>query len=571
MARPSHDDVLKAFNEQLLTAEAAWNKHLRKFQHNYNQYIYSPATTAEERKRDKMYVHHVYQQIETIVPRMVTPDPKFDLEPRENQDADQVRTTQVKIDYDLDRDRFIEKQVELAKTTLICGVCVGKVIWDRKRTKIKRHNWDSNPEEVDAGNESPVYEEMITEKDGASLIPVNLWDFFPQPGPTCIENMDHLFHRSWLTKAELEARFDLKADDGKALYKNKTKALQLKPGGGANEPHLPNEESEDIKGRRGDRYEVIERWKKNRLTVVVNREVVIRDCENPYWHKKIPFVSASSQPDIRSFVGISEIEVIENIVRMIHKFENLRMRAAEFAVNPVLKMRRGMKGGSRIEWRPGAQIYLDRPDDITTEIANTNLQAGWAEVQAYLGYMQQVSGVSPFIAGADPATSGVNQETATGASILQAEANKRLALKLLQMQVMYSKVAKFFVQLNQQYMTAPEMVRIVGADGAEWHRVTPQSIAGEYDIRASNSTESLAKTAETQRLQEALMTLSNYQGVQMSDGSVVDIKYPLKQLMNLIGLDGEKCFTMPMTQMADLPPGSGTSAPEAQPGMPIQI
>src|SRR5690606_34929591 len=149
---------------------------------------------------------------------------------------------------------------------------------------------------------------------------------------------------------------------------------------------------------------------------------------------------------------------------------------------PVIKMRRGMKGGHGIDWRPGAQVYLDRPDDIQTETANTNLQAGWAEVQAYLGYMQQVSGVSPFIAGADPSVSGINQETATGASILQAEANKRLALKLLQMQVMYTKVAKMFVQLNQQFMTAPEMVRIVGADGMKWMHVRPEDIAGEYDV-----------------------------------------------------------------------------------------
>lgn len=540
MARPSHEDVIKGFCDQLDKAEKAWKPHLLQFQHNYDQYLNNPAKTKREKSKDAMYVHHVYQQIETIVPRMVTPDPKFDLDPREAQDEEKVTLTQQKIDYDLERDRFVEKQVEMAKTTLICGITVGKVIWDKRERNATYHDWEAGPDEPATGSKK------IVERNGPSLIPVNLFDFFPQPGPTNVESMDHIFHRTWLTEGELKARADLKGKDGKPLYKNINKALALGVhGAAAADKELSNERPEDADGRRGDRFEVIERWKRGRLTTVVNRSVVIRDCGNPYWHGQLPFVAASSQPDVRSFVGISEIEVIENIVRMIHKFENLRMRAAEFAVNPVIKMRRGMKGGHSIDWRPGAQIYLDRPDDIQTEIPNTNLQAGWAEVQAYLGYMQQVSGVSPFIAGADPSTSGINQETATGASILQAEANKRLALKLLQMQVMYSKVAKFFVQLNQQFMTTPEMIRVVGAEGIKWVSVDPQSIAGEYDVRSSNSTESLAKSGEIQRLNDVLMTLSQYAQMQMSDGTVVDIKYPLKKLLDTIGVDSDKCFTMP--------------------------
>lgn len=542
MARPSHDDVCKEFTQQLLEAEQAWRPHLLKFKHNYDLYLNNKKMSEKEKKKDLLYVHHIYQQIETIVPRMVTPDPKFDLEPREGQDEQQVRAMQRKVDYDIEIDRFVEKQVELSKTALICGLCVGKVIWDRKKSRVKRHNF--NDAAIASGEEDATYSQEIVERDGPSLIPINMFDWFPQPGPTSIEAMEYCFHRTWLTQTELEARADLKDEDGKPLFKNIKKAIDSKPSDGSNEMHLPNESSDDAKGRRGNRYEVIERWKRGRLTVVVNRKTVIRDCANPYWHGRLPFVAASSQPDIRSLVGISEVEVIENIARMIHKFENLRIRAAEFAVNPVLKMKRSLKGGDRVDWRPGGRIYLDRLDDITTETANPNLQAGWAEVQAYLGYMQQVSGVSPFIAGADPSVSGINQETATGASILQAEANKRLALKLLQMQTMYSKVAKMFVQLNQQFMTENQLVRIAGADGYQWVEISPQEIAGAYDVRSSNSTESLAKSAEIQRLTDALNILTQFQGVPMSDGTVVDLKYPLKQLLTTIGVDPEKCFSI---------------------------
>jgi hypothetical protein len=548
MARPTNIDVVKDFNEQLEKAEKAWSKHLLQFQHNYDAYLNNDKTREKEAKDGKLYVHHIFQQVETIVPRMVQTDMKLDLDPREGQDLAQVTALQRKIDYDLEVDHFVEKQVDLSKIALICGITVGKVIWNKSTRKIKEHNNHVDPKLILEGIEPGVVEREVTIKDGPSLVPVNLFDFFPQPGPTSIETMEHVFHRSWLTKSELEARKNLKSG-GKPVFKNIDKALRLGTGGGSKQ-EFSNEKPEDKEGRRDDRYEVIERWKKGRLTVVVNREVLIRDCENPYWHAEIPFVAASTQPDVRSFVGISEVEVIENIANMIHKFENIRIRAAEFAVNPVLKIHRSLKGASNFEWRPGAHLYLDRADQIQMETAPANLGAAWDEVQAYLGYMQQVSGVSPYIAGADPGAAGVNQSTATGASILQQEANKRLALKLLQMQTMYSKVAKFFVQLNQQFMTKQQLVRIVGADGEQWQTVEPSDIAGMYDVRATSSTETLAKTAEIQKLTDAINTLMPMHGVPMADGTVVDIKYPLKSLLSAIGIDPTQAFAQAPQQPA---------------------
>lgn len=551
MARPSNDEVVKQFNTELDKAETAWNKHLLQFGRNYDAYCPSPEMVKQEEKDGKLYVRHIYQQIETIVPRMVQTDMKLDLDPREGQDVTQVTALQRKIDYDLEVDRFVEKQIDLSKIALICGVTVGKVIWNKSSARIKEHNSQADPMDLLSGAAPSVVERDVTVKNGPSLVPINLFDFFPQAGPTCIEDMEHVFHRSWLTKSELEARKNLKSN-GKTIFKNLDKAMRLGTGAG-DKPEFSNESGEDREARRSDRYEVIERWKKGRLTVVVNREVLIRDCANPYWHGQIPFVAASTQPDVRSFVGISEVEVIENIANMIHKFENIRIRAAEFAVNPVLKIHRALKGASNFEWRPGAHLYLDRADQVQLETAPVNLGAAWEEVQAYLGYMQQVSGVSPFIAGADPSASGVDQKTATGASILQQEANKRLALKLLQMQTMYSKVAKMFVQLNQQFMTKSELVRIVGADGEKWVEVLPSDIAGAYDVRATSSTETLAKNAEIQKLTDAINTLMPMHGVPMADGTVVDIKYPLKSLMDAIGVDSSKCFAE-APQQPPMPP-----------------
>lgn len=540
----SHDDVKSTLLDQLSEAENAWKPILQEFTDRYDVYRASRAKRSYEQEAERLYVDHVYQQIETIVPRMVTPDPRFVIDPREGQDVKQSKALQRKIDYDLEVDRFVEKQVPLAKTALICGVTVAKVGWVKKVETRKIHDYSVNPLDIISGA-SAVVERDIEVRNGPTMVPVNLFDFFPDPGGTLIENMRFVFHRMWWTREQLEERMNWESA-GKKVYCNIEEAIESASGGADGEQRLSNERNENARARRTtDRYEVIERWTPNGLTTIVNRSVIIRHCENPYWHGKIPFVAASTQPDIDSFVGISEVEVIENIQRMIHKMENLRIDAAEFSVNPMLKVNRNLKGAKDLIVEPGGMIMLDRADQV--EFWQPGFAGGpaWDEVQAYLGYMQQVSGVSPFIAGADPSASGVNQETATGASILQTEANKRLSLKLLQMQTMYSKVAKFFVQLNQQFMTKSQLVRVIGEAGDEWMEVRPEDIAGEFDIRATNSSESLSKQAENQRLVEAIQTLMGLHGLPMADGSMIDIKFPVSRLLENIGVDPEKVFVQP--------------------------
>jgi hypothetical protein len=115
---------------------------------------------------------------------------------------------------------------------------------------MKEHDWSPDAQD-------PVKYKKVTERNGPSMIPVNLFDFFPQAGPTSIESMDHVFHRTWLTQGELEARAELKGEDGKPIYKNIKKALQEGPhGSGAGDKELSNEAPEDGEGRRGSGGEV---------------------------------------------------------------------------------------------------------------------------------------------------------------------------------------------------------------------------------------------------------------------------------------------------------------------------
>jgi hypothetical protein len=91
-----------------------------------------------------------------------------------------------------------------------------------------------------------------------------------------------------------------------------------------------------------------------------------------------------------------------------------------------------------------------------------------------------ISGVSEYArGGGDQAI----RRTATEASIIQDAANSRVADKLSLIEDGIASVARRLVQLAQQYLTEPQMVRVVGNNGHPlWVEWEPEWIQGEYDF-----------------------------------------------------------------------------------------
>ena len=108
-----------------------------------------------------------------------------------------------------------------------------------------------------------------------------------------------------------------------------------------------------------------------------------------------------------------------------------------------------------------------------------------------------VSGVSEYARGQMPEI----RRTATEASIIADAGNARAADKLAMVELNIGEVARLVLQLMQQFMTRPQMVRITGKDDEKFFvAYSRDDILGEYDFAVEGgSTQHLNETARRQQ------------------------------------------------------------------------
>jgi hypothetical protein len=457
--------------------------------------------------RSALYVKHAFQQVETLLPEFLVEDPNFEVVPRERSDQAQAAVVQKLLDYQLDRDRYAEKRMAAVKKAIIFGACPIKVTWGFEQRRMKVRNPMPAEERLSrlmAGEEVPsVIEQDVTLRDDPTMIVVDPFDFMWDPAATCIEDATYVLHRSWLTDEQLKAK------EQAGLYTGVSKHLEDKSGSSAfgAMKRLLGEREEEAQARRQDRHEVIEKWTRDRLTVIVDRKVIVRDEPNPYWHGKIPFVMAVTQPDVDKMVGLSEVWSIEALQDAIWTIQNAQLDALKLTLDPVLAIAANDPRLKELVFQPGARAIMDNPQAIKPiDIGQANAYASGGEADRLRGYMEMVTGINASVAGSS------NEGTATEAAMNLRQGKSRIGLKVASVDRAFAKAAEMFIQLDQQFVDADRVVRIVGED-AVWQNVSPADIAGAFDVKPRNSSERNLKELAREQSLNLLNTFAQFAGL----------------------------------------------------------
>jgi hypothetical protein len=548
---------VSTFLRELHEAERHQERYALKWRHYEKVYLGHPADNPKQVRDvkrqggERYYPPYVLEQVETIKPRLVDPEPDFEwipVEPSDNNDAlKRVRYLHRKQFAD---DRLVDKQEEWAHDGLTKGLFVAKVVWEYETRKLK-FNRKLNQLQKFAGVPAQVEKDVVVNNRPKS-IRVDPYDFFWDPAATCDANWRYVFHRSWLSKADLQKRVDAGLYDATAVKA----MLKARESGEESSSRFEGETKEASSAKRGDRYEVIERWKLESggvtLLVVGGRKHVLRDIPSPFWHGRIPFVADCLQRVPDDLVGIAEVSLLEDSQKLAWDMDNDQRDAVKKGLNPPFKYRRNMKGGKDFRIIPDGRIGVDRMDDIEQVQINSNGVWGREDLQFILGRMQSITGATPYAVGADGSGSGFDQNTATGVSILAQEANKRMMLKQLHVQQFLARIASMFLQLNQQFLTEDQEVRITGGRIVS---VPLEEVAQLYDVRPKWSNLSVNKEGDKQKQIELVNTLLPISGVPMPDGTMVNVKPAVTRLIEAYDMDPEVFFAAPS------PPGYEGAAP----------
>lgn len=439
-------------------------------------------------------IHNPYSwaNIETVVPRMVAKRPTIIYTPREPGDETNSELLQALFDYWWEKDGAFIKTIKWIKDSLIYGTGVVKVYWKTIEEEVTSYEYgeDGLPL-VDEGGNYVEKTEKIVSYDDPCLENVNLYNFFVDPNAKDIQSADWVIHRYWKTFEELEAA---------GYYKNLKTLKGIMNSQSSDQPVEEKERHSLAYGRQEtdddtvEKIEILEMWDKDGLTILANREVIIREQANPFWHGKIPFIKLSDSIVSNEFYGKGEIEPVKKLQHALNTIQNQSIDNKNMVLMPMWKVK-GEIDDSELVARPNGIIHEDEYNTAEPLQFPDVSRSAVEEMQNIKSDIQQALGIYDYTKAAE---SGVNK-TATGIGLIQEAANARFAHKIQLFEESLKELGGFILALYQQFITSERVIRIAGDKGNEYQQIIPAEISGQYDIDVkAGSTQPINKEAERQ-------------------------------------------------------------------------
>lgn len=588
-------DVIKAVDEDLAEHE----NRVAEYDRRYKGYraLRDLRKEQQEAARDsrKPLPAYVFQSIETMASNLVDAHPKWRLhvhpqmattDPERLQMLlDGARANEILLKHQLSLDHWAEKQRPFDLQGLICGITASKQSWSY-REGVKRslqhfslpqlNLWGEQVGEVSGYREN---EDKHTYRDDPTSEIVDVRHLIFQRGATSLQNSERITHRVFKSFAALE-RNKCKVNAGKphsdmdrCPHYHDLDKIEEEREKGISATHFTREQ--ELYGERPHRddIELLEYWCREgdqlRCVTVANRKVVIQNRLSPFWFDHLdhpfPFVVCSGTPDLFKVNGISEVEMMAELQEMLWMLIHQRLTNLELVNNAIMLIADDVIDPDEFEPEPGARFLVPRPVQETVQwwapdvrVADLSMQA-----EALLkGDLQNVTGGMPFLSGTD--TSTIDQETATGVSIVTSLAQKRLAAKRQQFIWAKSRIGEQWCALNQQFIREDRLVPVIGEDGVEaFEEIRPELLQGQYLFETEMAEESLMRQEKRAEAQALFQVAIQAAGPMAMMGTPINAKAFMDDVLEAYGVQDKDRYYSAQPQV---PAGMEQPTP-AQPGM----
>lgn len=486
---------------------------------------------SEDAWQSDLHPPYVAQIIELLAANLIDDNPRVKVVPSQPYYTDGALLHEALLNQQRQIDKYAEKLPTFIIQGLVRGITVGKVVWREEWMKNKARTFEQTAfgsviEKVTETNTPVAQQPGFVNVDAKNF----LWD----PAATTLDNATEVFHVTYQTISSLKASGvyenldELRADDAPVGF--------------------------DDDKRKG-RVEVIEWWRKENneiyLTVIGNQRVVMRNECSPFWHNQFPFVVATPVPDLFKVEGTSVVEMIADIQAALWEMQNHRIDNTRFMSNAALFVDPSVETQD-FRVFPGAMLHA-RPDQIQAWQPNTSILAPSVQAEELLkGDLQNLSGAVGYLSGATDTQ--IDQNTATGISIIQNMASKRIMRMKQQYLFALKRVGEQQIALNQQLLPKTVAIRIDrGAAGVEWKAASPAELQGQYEYRVEDAAESLIRQEKrAEALAKANFLTANYQLAQMA-GVNLDIKKVIEDVTEAFDEDPAKYFAEPANQQLPSP------------------
>ena len=452
----------------------------------------------------KIFVPETLRAVETVVGKLMeilfASSPWFEYSGRDEYDQEPARAMTQLVRYQTDENDFETRVADSLRQMCIAGFTVRKLGWEFAEALRQK------PQKTDAGIK-PL-PDVSTVKDVWQLDPVDLFGFHVSDIRTIYNDIQKarwiaeqkVVDRQWIRE---RVKTGWLTDSAQEKWTKDADSQSL-----SSKATNYREQRDSANGfritKRGGEFEVIERWglieahyvytaeelatkqlesddMVESVAVIVNRKGFAKLEANPYYHQMKPYVSCPYIPKEGQLTGMGIVQIGEKLQEELNDTRNQVMDNKTLNLMTMwLKSRTSGIKNADLRIRPNGVIQTNdmkgleplRPPILSGN--GINIEGVIKEdLRQSVGASSNLQGIAQ--AGVDTATESslINRES-LGRILLVANTYGKLVLK---------KALIMAEWLNYQFYDHIQVIRIIGADGVKYKKLSPEEImSGHKDV-----------------------------------------------------------------------------------------
>lgn len=523
---------IKMFTERLDKAQRNQRAHKKDWDRWESVYLGTqdmlPGST--NLLQSQLKIKWAKQRWNAIAPELMDPEPKLNFRPVEISDGKLSDVLKALTRVQFAQDHFVSKQPASVHDAGIYGLAVFKVHWHQRAKTLKVRDAKNILNRVMNRGVTFSTKQVISENRPSALY-VDPYDFFWDPACTSDQNWRYVFHRTYMTKSEMLQW------QKKGVFKNVEKACSASD---ELSRRSPTEKDEEADARRKDKYEVFEGWFDDGTRMMMCGKELLHDDINPYNHGDIPFVTWSTQPRERSLVGESEMENIEDLQQAVWLKDNQRIDAVNYSMFGVLLIDPNIPDAKNLKLEPGKIIRAPMGARFEQVRFDPAQYIPFSETENYLAAIDAMTGYNSVLDGSNPG--GMDRVTATVGTIADEASTLRRAMKKLQFRLAIAKIAKMWVQLDNQFLSEYELHRILGDSVIDYKPIPVEEIPMFLDVIPEAMNEAMSITQDRSANLDLINIVGQLHGTDMGDGTQFSMKSTLEDLLKSYNREPQSSF-----------------------------
>lgn len=557
-------EIIEVIREDYDRAAMYQRPYFDKFSRFFKQYNCIHDTVREN--GSNLFIPYIYNIVETALPKILgsifDSKPYITYKPVGLDDTVKGEAMTNLVYYQMKQKmKAATRLYEIVKGCIIFGTAISKQVWKYEEKEVIRRTEELQDVIMDDGSVASVTVRVpkattIVQYDAPDIQNIPLESFFHDPAYTDMGASPFVIHEFY---KELH---ELKSGEASGYYKNTEKLFEEKEDGARRQRY----DSSGIQlGNMKDGVRIWEYWTDEWCVTIANKDTVIRVEENPYYHKKKPFIKWCTVMMPNEWYGKAMVETLVDLQAELNTVRNQRVDNVSLAINRMFLINKGADiDTAQLKSKPNGFIEVDDIEKDIKELIFKDVTSGaYQEEETIKNDMDVTSGVHNM----DRGQAGDRKETATVASLMSSASSERFRMQVLLLEEdPMTELGLQLAELNKQFLDDDTFILLTSDDKTTAVPINFSDIDTEFDVISAGTAADASVNKEVRQGQLVQLLNMAMNNTSVNQGELAREVFKEFGFKNLEGLIIEQPVATPPTT----PPPVDPNAQPQQQAAPVE-